>query len=47
LQLKQLAAQAANDRASAGLQMAGSALGGVAQAAIMSEYNKWGKKEKN
>lgn len=40
LQLKQLAAQAANDRASAGLQMAGSALGGVAQAAIMSEYNK-------
>jgi hypothetical protein len=35
LQLKQLAAQAANDRASAGLQMAGSALGGVAQAGMM------------
>ena len=40
LQLKQLAAQAANDRASAGLQMVGSALGGVAQAGIMAGYNK-------
>jgi hypothetical protein len=39
LQLKQLAAQAANDRASAGLQMAGSALGGIAQAAVMSGFN--------
>jgi hypothetical protein len=40
LQLKQMAAQAANDRASAGLQMAGSALGGIAQAGIMAGYNK-------
>ena len=39
LQLKQLAAQAANDRANAGLQMVGSALGGVAQAGIMSGFN--------
>jgi hypothetical protein len=37
LQLKQLAAQAANDRANAGLQMVGSALGGIAQAGIMAE----------
>jgi hypothetical protein len=35
LQLKQLAAQAANDRANAGLQMVGSALGGIAQAGMM------------
>jgi hypothetical protein len=40
LQLKQLAAQAANDRASAGLQMAGSALGGIAQAGMMAGSNK-------
>jgi hypothetical protein len=40
LQLKQLAAQAANDRANAGLQMVGSALGGVAQAGIMAGSNK-------
>jgi hypothetical protein len=36
LQLKQLAAQAANDRANAGLQMVGSALGGIAQAGMMA-----------
>ena len=35
LQLKQLAAQAANDRANAGMQMVGSALGGIAQAGMM------------
>jgi len=40
LQLKQLAAQAANERSNAGLQMVGSALGGVAQAGIMAGYNK-------
>ena len=40
LQLKQLAAQAANERNNAGLQMVGSALGGVAQAGIMAGYNK-------
>jgi hypothetical protein len=40
LQLKQMAAQAANDRANAGMQMVGSALGGVAQAGIMSGFNK-------
>ena len=37
LQLKQMAAQAANDRANAGMQMVGSALGGIAQAGIMAE----------
>jgi hypothetical protein len=40
LQLKQLAAQAANDRANAGLQMVGSALGGIAQAGMMAGSNK-------
>lgn len=40
LQLKQLAAQAANERNNAGLQMVGSALGGVAQAGMMAGYNK-------
>ena len=40
LQLKQMAAQAANDRANAGLQMVGSALGGVAQAGMMAGFNK-------
>jgi hypothetical protein len=36
LQLKQLAAQAANERNNAGLQMVGSALGGIAQAGMMA-----------
>jgi hypothetical protein len=40
LQLKQLAAQAANERNNAGLQMVGSALGGIAQAGMMAGYNK-------
>lgn len=40
LQLKQMAAQAANERSNAGLQMVGSALGGVAQAGMMAGYNK-------
>ena len=39
LQLKQLAAQAANERHNAGLQMVGSALGGIAQAGMMAEFN--------
>ena len=43
LQLKQLAAQAANDRANAGLQMVGSALGGIAQAGMMAGFNKGAK----
>ena len=37
LQLKQMAAQAANDRANAGMQMVGSALSGITQAGIMAE----------
>jgi hypothetical protein len=40
LQLKQMAAQAANERHNAGLQMVGSALGGIAQAGMMAGFNK-------
>jgi len=40
LQLKQMAAQAANERYNAGVQMVGSALGGVAQAGMMAGLNK-------
>lgn len=43
LQLKQLAAQAANERHNAGLQMVGSALGGIAQAGMMAGFNKGAK----
>ena len=40
LQLKQLSAQAANERYNAGLQMVGGALGNAAQIGAMSAYNK-------
>jgi hypothetical protein len=40
LQLKQMAAQAANDRANAGMQMVGSALSGITQAGMMEGFNK-------
>ena len=40
LQLKQLSAQAANERYNAGLQMVGGALGNASQIGAMSAYNK-------